>query len=588
MASKDTKLKIVVDAQNKATQGLKGASNDLKTLEGASHNVKRTFNALYLAAAAATAAIGAMGLNAIKAGAQFEQTQIAFEVMLGSADRAKTLLEELSVFATETPFELVQLEEASKRLMAYGVEADNLIPTLKMLGDITAGVGMEKLPQLILAFGQVKAATKLTGMELRQFTEAGVPMLDALVQHFNKTAKTTVSVSNAAGLTKKEIEKLGSETERYEKKLHSLNITLEKQLNRQKQMRKDDKDSGATWKNLGIDIEETRRKIGETEKALQSNNATMGLASQTITKFGSSAKVTAADIQEMVSDGKVSFSDVEAALASMTEEGGKFHELMARQATTLGGLWSNLKDQIELTSRALGVEMLPYLKPVVANLISMLETLRTMRTNMADFTNGINQSSEVIKIFHGLWMRISEHFQKVLTPAWQYLKSVVSEHKEELKLIGEALLILGGIIASEVVLGVINALALAIRAVGFAIDVVVTSITTLADWLDTAYNKMKQLIDLAKENTIGRLKFWDDERAAGGPVSSSKTYLVGENGPELFSPNSSGTIIPNHQLSASGGGMTINISGNTFMSDEDAATEIGDMIMSKLKLSTAF
>ncbi len=59
---------------------------------------------------------------------------------------------------------------------------------MNTLGDITAGVGKDKMPQLILAFGQVRAAGKLTGQELRQFTEAGVPLLEELGKTMGKTA----------------------------------------------------------------------------------------------------------------------------------------------------------------------------------------------------------------------------------------------------------------------------------------------------------------------------------------------------------------------------------------------------------------
>jgi hypothetical protein len=70
-----------------------------------------------------------------------------------------------------------------------------------------------------------------------------------------------------------------------------------------------------------------------------------------------------------------------------------------------------------------------------------------------------------------------------------------------------------------------------------------------------------------------RDKWWDDERAAGGPVSRGKTYLVGERGPELFSPFSSGNIIPNHRISSGGGGDTyvvsVNVSGSLLANRRD-------------------
>jgi len=113
---------------------------------------------------------------------KFEQAEIAFETMLGSAERAATLLKDITQFARKTPFQLPDLIEASKRVLAFGFSMEEVIPTLSTLGNIAAGVGREKLPQLLLAFGQVRAATKLRGQELRQFTEAGVPLLEIIAQ----------------------------------------------------------------------------------------------------------------------------------------------------------------------------------------------------------------------------------------------------------------------------------------------------------------------------------------------------------------------------------------------------------------------
>lgn len=125
--------------------------------------------------------------DAIQTASAYEQSAIAFEVMLGSADKARKMLKDVSRFAATTPFDLPELVDTTKRLLAYNIEAEKIIPTLTSLGNITAGIGREKMPQLILAYGQVRAATKLTGAELRQFSEAGVPLLDALAKQFNVT-----------------------------------------------------------------------------------------------------------------------------------------------------------------------------------------------------------------------------------------------------------------------------------------------------------------------------------------------------------------------------------------------------------------
>jgi len=151
-------------------------------------DVTKAIGAYSVAAAGITAAFDGAKGAIIGFNSALEQAQVSFKVMTGSADTARRHLQDLKAFATQTPFEFPELLEASKRLQAYGTEVKDVIPLMTTLGNITAGVGKDKLPQLILAFGQVQAATKLTGTELRQFTEAGVPLLDALAKAYNRTA----------------------------------------------------------------------------------------------------------------------------------------------------------------------------------------------------------------------------------------------------------------------------------------------------------------------------------------------------------------------------------------------------------------
>ena len=136
----------------------------------------------------AGAAIAFAGKKALDSASDYQQARIAFDTMLGSAEKGQKMMKELSEFAKKTPFDLPQVVEGAKSLLAYGISADKIIPSFNALGNIAAGVGRDKLPQLTLAFGQVRTAGKLTGMELRQFTEAGVPLLDALAAQSGKTA----------------------------------------------------------------------------------------------------------------------------------------------------------------------------------------------------------------------------------------------------------------------------------------------------------------------------------------------------------------------------------------------------------------
>lgn len=111
-----------------------------------------------------------------------EQAQIAFSTMLGSAEKAQTLLEDLSDFAKSTPFELTWIRDSAKQLLAYWIEADKMIPTLKALWDVSAGLWVE-IWRLALPFGQVRTAWKLTSNDLKQFINAWVPLITELAQN---------------------------------------------------------------------------------------------------------------------------------------------------------------------------------------------------------------------------------------------------------------------------------------------------------------------------------------------------------------------------------------------------------------------
>jgi len=165
-----------------------GFDIDEKPLQKIDRNIKNVTTSakrLSLVFLGASAAIGVF----LKQAGDFEQVEIAFETMLGSADKAKELLDGLKEDARRTPFTLPGILNNAKLLLAMGIEAENVRDTITTLGNIAAGVGREKLPQLALALGQVRAATKLRGQELRQFTEAGVPLLDELSKILGKPVK---------------------------------------------------------------------------------------------------------------------------------------------------------------------------------------------------------------------------------------------------------------------------------------------------------------------------------------------------------------------------------------------------------------
>lgn len=124
---------------------------------------------------------------------EFELQQRSLEILLQNKKEADRLWDQTIKLAVKSPFTVKQLVTYTKQLAAYRIESDKLYETNKMLADVSAGLGVD-MQRLILAFGQVKAANFLRGTELRQFSEAGVNMLDELAKKFTEVEGRTVSV----------------------------------------------------------------------------------------------------------------------------------------------------------------------------------------------------------------------------------------------------------------------------------------------------------------------------------------------------------------------------------------------------------
>lgn len=122
-------------------------------------------------------AIAGIGAASVKAAADMEQTRKAFTTLLKDATLAKDFLAELETFAANTPFELPGLLQASKKMIAFGFTAQQVIPVLTAVGDSAAalGMGQDGIDRLTIAIGQMQAKGKVSAEEMLQLAEAGVP-----------------------------------------------------------------------------------------------------------------------------------------------------------------------------------------------------------------------------------------------------------------------------------------------------------------------------------------------------------------------------------------------------------------------------
>ena len=198
-----------------------------------------------------------------------EETQIAFETMLGSAAETTQTMERLTEFAAKTPFEMPGILEAARGLIQFGERGQTMMDTMKLLGNASAATSVD-FGFLALVFNQVRGVGKLLTQDFRQLSTRGVISLQDIAKHF---------------------------------------------------------------------------------------------------------KVSRQEAQAMLSAGKITFDDFRAVLAGMSEEGGRFHNMMEKQSTSLLGLWSTLTDQINILKKEIGVPIANLLKPVLFISIKLMETV---------------------------------------------------------------------------------------------------------------------------------------------------------------------------------------------------------------------
>lgn len=170
--------------------GLKSTTNELKKQKAGVSGVSDEMKKMKTLITGFIAAYGGKKLWDLLIGsnAEMEQYTTSLEVMLGSASKASAMIEKMRDFAAKTPLTLDNVISGGSLLMSYGVDESNLIDTMTKLGDLASG-NAEKMDRITLAYGQMLAKGKVTGEELRQMTEAGVPLQTALAESIGVTGE---------------------------------------------------------------------------------------------------------------------------------------------------------------------------------------------------------------------------------------------------------------------------------------------------------------------------------------------------------------------------------------------------------------
>ena len=345
----------------KTSNELKDQKENTNQLTGATDTATAAIKKLETGLKAVLASAAGKKLYEVLIGsnAEMEQYLTSFEVMLGDARKAKDLMSELSEMAAKTPMELTDVVSSGTLLMNYGVDSGDLIDTMTKLGDLAAG-NAQKFERVSLAYGQMLAKGKVSGEELRQMTEAGVPLLQALADE------------------------------------------------------------------LGV---------------------------------------TAGEMQDMVSKGKIGIPELNAAITSMTTGTGQFAGMMEKQSQTFSGMLSTLSDEAQQFGRDLGEKAFDVAKESLSELLELIEEWR------ADGT--LDELSE----------DVGETIGNIATVAKDLLKFLV-DNKETVIGAAQAFIALKGAMAikdaASTAIGTIQGVTKAISAMGPAALATTAQIAGLA------------------------------------------------------------------------------------------------------------
>ncbi len=171
-----------INALNGARAGVRATAREVEQSGG---SIEQMFSRIKIAATGVFAGFSATQI--IKTIAQtrgeFQQLEVAFKTMLGSADQAQSLMQQMTTLAATTPFDLKGVAGGAKQLMAYGLAADKVSDTLRRLGDVAAGLSIP-LDDLVYLYGTTMSQGRMYAQDLNQFTGRGIPMIQELAKQF--------------------------------------------------------------------------------------------------------------------------------------------------------------------------------------------------------------------------------------------------------------------------------------------------------------------------------------------------------------------------------------------------------------------
>lgn len=573
-------IKAVITAEDRASGVLKGFGNAVesandKIITGA----KRAATALGLAA---TASAG----FALKSAADFEQTRIGLENMLGSADKARVLLKDISKFAAETPFEFPELAQATRQLVAFGFSAEDAFDTMKQLGNVSAAVGAP-INDLAYLMGTLRAQGRAFTIDIRQFAMRGIPIYEylgkvlkadgeALQQMIEDGKVGFPEVQKAFELLAGEGGKWGDTMARQSKSVTGLFSTLKDVL-------------GQTGREL----------IGITQEGDIKEGSVFALLRDAVAALIRNLPTLIDQMKEIIRDVIPQFKQWANNVREVAELIGGYLE------PKFTALWHTLFEKVAPVLTRLWKEVLLPMIPVLGVLLvtaitAVVDGLNAFLSVAAPVTNWLLDNKPIALGLAAAFLTIQ---------AAMGFGPIVAAFQASMAAINGSILATQGFLAglNAALTGFAGFAAFAALAIA-AVATVLNEFRKVQDALnklDAAQSslnnsendairklqaeatKARQAGNTARANQLAaqiRSLTADSDpgfRAMGGPVTGGSPYVVGERGPELFVPNGSGTIVPNHQMG--GGSVNITVQAGAFMGSQQDARKYAKMIMDAYK-----
>lgn len=340
-----------------------GVAQTARVVEQQGQSIENVFNRIKSVASVAFAGFTAKEiistLGTVRG--EFQQFEIAFETMLGSGQKAKGMISDLANLAASTPFDMKGVVNGAKQLLAYGFAANEITETMRRLGDVSAGLGLN-LQDLTWLYGTTMVQGRLFTRDLMQFTGRGIPLTEELAKQFGVT-KDKVSELVTAGKVgfpevKKAIESLTNEGGKFgglmEKQSHSItgqvsNIkdTIEMAINdlgtQTEGLMNDALDITSTvidhWKEIGEVILAAASAIGlykamaVSVAAFDTATANVGYAAELSALdalLPKKEEVKKTDLEEAVAKGQLSAAQAELVASKREEVAAYVAELQAQ------------------------------------------------------------------------------------------------------------------------------------------------------------------------------------------------------------------------------------------------------------------